>query len=296
MEKEVQTLRSHVSLLQQQQVLAEEREGKLSAQLSASIAQYQQLRVLKLEEIDAARALNMVQSSPIMNSRKRSASGAAPAAASSWPPSKDAAAPAKAASAAAPAQAAVIDQLVDQRMSTLPAVQLPSVPIDPSRQITPPEQYCAASMWRSRITEHAEPRVGMPRSVSHDGTLPSVSASANAPVRRGLAATDLAAAPMAANPGMSVRTPFGYVRGAICVEPPKRQRTNQSSTPTASPRPGKAASAPMAPATAAIPAASPATAAAVPAMAVPLAPAVHMTPVIPTVPAVAVSEPTPVQV
>ena len=38
-EKEVASLRQHVSLLQQQLLLAEEREGKLSQQLSASLTQ-----------------------------------------------------------------------------------------------------------------------------------------------------------------------------------------------------------------------------------------------------------------
>lgn len=43
-------------------------------------------------------------------------------------------------------------------------------------------------------------------------------------VRRGLAMNDFA---IALSEGQSVvRAPFGYARATICVEPPKRQRTN----------------------------------------------------------------------
>merc|ERR1719247_3186929 len=52
-EKDLCALKQHVVLLQQQLLLSEEREGKLRHQLSSSLAQYQQLRILKLDEIDA---------------------------------------------------------------------------------------------------------------------------------------------------------------------------------------------------------------------------------------------------
>lgn len=264
MEKESKTLKQHVSLLQQQLLLSEEREQKLRQQLSTSIAQYQQLRGIKLDEISAARTLHTVQSSPVLGGRKRPAPGAdaptgtvaatvattvaapvaavpAVAVAVAVPVAeakKDSAASGVVAPTEAPTlppassepssddDAAALDKLVLERMAA----------IDPARQITPPEQLCQ-SMWRSRMTEHAEPRVGMPRclsssgdamqrSISHDGALPVGAANNVVGARRGLAMGEVAATPP---PNAGVRTPFGYVKGAICVEPPKRQRTNNSS-------------------------------------------------------------------
>lgn len=274
MEKEAKTLKQHVSLLQQQLLLSEEREQKLRHQLSTSIAQYQQLRGIKLDEISAARTLNTVQSSPVLGGRKRSAPGAdAPTGTVAAPVASTAAAPVAAVPAVAIAVAyewmanppsksvPVAEAKKDSAASDVAPTEAPSVPpapsepssdddaaaldklvvermaaIDPARQITPPEQLCQ-SMWRSRVTEHAEPRVGMPRSlsssgdamqrsISHDGTLPVGPANNVVGARRGLAMGEVAATQA---PNASVRTPFGYVKGAICVEPPKRQRTNNSS-------------------------------------------------------------------
>ena len=45
------------------------------------------------------------------------------------------------------------------------------------------------------------------------------------------------AASQRASAAQGMRTPFGYVKGAICVEPPKRQRTGGSSGRPKSPVP-----------------------------------------------------------
>jgi len=263
MEKEAKTLKQHVSLLQQQLLLSEEREQKLRQQLSTSIAQYQQLRGIKLDEISAARTLNTVQSSPVLGGRKRPAPGAdAPTGTVAAPVATAVAAPVTAVPAVAVAVAVpVAEAKKDSAASEVAPTEAPTVPpassepssdddaaaldklvlermaaIDPARQITPPEQLCQ-SMWRSRMTEHAEPRVGMPRSlsssgdamqrsISHDGALPVGAANNVVGARRGLAMGEVAATQP---PNAGVRTPFGYVKGAICVEPPKRQRTNNSS-------------------------------------------------------------------
>ena len=87
----------------------------------------------------------------------------------------------------------------------------------------------------------------MPRSVSHDGTRTVAhdgagSGSGGAPAagtKRGLSMVDAAAAAPAASPKAasrsvaspsssagSIKVPFGYVKGAICIEPPKRSRTH----------------------------------------------------------------------
>jgi len=279
-EKEVAALKQHMTLLQQQLLLAGERESKLTHQLSASLAQYQQLRLCKLEELEAARAMNAIQSSPKVGSRKRplptdtntADSGAAAelpvptadgAAAGASAPAAAAPATARttaqtAADAAPPVAAATVpvgtavsaDAIKDRLTASVPAASQLRVPADPARQITPPDapSFCSSPMWVHRMAPHAEPRVGMPRSVSHDGNLSKDSASST---RRGLSMgqpTADAAAPAATpvpTPGASprasnaqgMRTPFGYVKGAICVEPPKRQRTGGSSGPPKSSAP-----------------------------------------------------------
>jgi len=134
-----------------------------------------------------------------------------------------------------------------ERLAALPGNSHLRVAVHPARQITPPEPY-VSPMWSVRMAPHAEPRVGMPRSISHDGNLSKDSA---ATARRGLsmaappppqdgatAAAAPAAAPAASvptSPAQSMRTPFGYVKGAICVEPPKRQRTGGSTYTPRSP-------------------------------------------------------------
>ena len=225
---------------------------------------YQQLRILKLDEIDAVRAMNSIQASPVVGQKRPSPepseaqdasaapAGAATVSSATAPAPSEAPAPG-ATDCAAPAAAALPEGSLEEAKERL--VHLPNnsqlrVAIDPARQITPPE-FCQ-SMWRQRMTPHAEPRVGMPRSVSVDGTNGNLSKDASGVARRGLPMThsishdgSTAGAPSASvplnnpnmSPAQSVRTPFGYVKGAICVEPPKRQRTGGNSSSLKSPKP-----------------------------------------------------------
>ena len=157
----------------------------------------------------------------------------------------------------------------------LPQPSLSAQPPPPPPQRLPhmssAERAACAQLWHrsSSNTAHAQPRIGMPRSISLPPTgaaeplrdepstgqhHPDASASSALPVALSsvapadmptatatVAAPGLGAGPppasaaSTARQGMLARVPLGYAKNAICIEPPKRQR-NVTSTVAHSPR------------------------------------------------------------
>lgn len=308
MTTDVGQLHQQIAVLQQQLRCSQESETQLRTELSASAAQYEKLRLLTLEGFRSQRQVTDPTASPTGGLLEAAAVAAATAAAAA-----PASAPATAAKSPMPQSMA--DAL---RMAMLPPRHAPSLP--------------CTELWR-RPSEHATPRVGMPRSKSDmsavnamapsdrfvmrrgsgllgggllsgapmhrsisemtpdlragmaglacprgAGNAPSQNAAAPAasaePVAAGASACDpsmaqlpvasatveMSVAPATGAPAVAAavntggigspkvlgaanpspvdvisKVPFGYAKGAICVELPKRQRTTVSSV-MASPR------------------------------------------------------------
>ena len=293
---DVGLLHQQIGMLQQQLRASQEKEAQMRTQLAASAEQYEKLRLLTLEGFRAQRAADHAAASQQQQSAPDLAEPDASTHSASSPTTTDeeqtqhAAAttttPAASTAGAVPATPAALKQ---QPSAIVEAVRLALQPLPRPHA----ELSYSAQMWR-RPAEHAQPRVGMPRSRSDMTGVASL--GANQPLSRSASGVSAAArvAPLAgttnqplsrsasgvsaslsslvtaaahhtnpsptvgpegseaahsasvlaspgavtASPVMQSRTsvPFGYKEGAICVEPPKRQRT--VSTVLHSPRAG----------------------------------------------------------
>ena len=233
-------LHQQICVLQQQLRCSQESEGQLREQLSTSSLQYEKLRLLTLEGFRSQRA----------------ESSAAPAADENTPaqPLLAATDPTHAETPQTPGPPAAAAPATPRRQSA-PAAAMAAVRVALQPQVRISSDVLCAQLWR-RPSEHAQPRVGLPRSKSDlvgdqqpingnstehgngtDGTA-SALASGNQRLQRSLSEipSSLSLATDASSPPAGA---FGYARGAsICVDPPKRQRNHTTTSVMQSPRLG----------------------------------------------------------
>lgn len=221
---DIGSLRQQIGSLREQLLASQKREGRLQEQLSNMVHQHETLRVLTLEGFRSHRASEC----PAVEAEK----GAAPASSSIEIAAADAALPDNEVPTGgenAQVLSAAVREAVRLALQPLPFTHSASTD---SLQL---------SSWRMP-TNHAQPRVGMPRSLS----MPPENAAKRQTLQQEIATPPAqnsavvfgtsATAIVVADSGcvgtneslrrneMLTRVPSGYARGAICIEPPKRQR------------------------------------------------------------------------
>ena len=185
-------------MLQQQLRASQEKEAQMRTQLAASAEQYEKLRLLTLEGFRAQRAADHAAASQQQQSAPDLAEPDASTQSASSPTTTDeeqtqhaatTTTPAASTAGAVPATPAALKQ---QPSAIVEAVRLALQPLPRPHA----ELSYSAQMWR-RPAEHAQPRVGMPRSRSDMTGVASL--GANQPLSRSASGVSAAArvAPLA---------------------------------------------------------------------------------------------------
>ena len=211
-------LRQQFNILQQELRLSQARESLLQAKLAASESRFEKLRVLTLEGFQSQRT--------------------------------DARSEQMEVTASAPSDGAKQPSAVIQE-----AVRIASQ--SSSHSVPAPMRESSCGWIYPSPRPHSQPRVGMIRSFSHDGTTAMLSTSGLIPHLTSplpdcacLSAPSSSLSsnvtlplppppPPALRQDMLAHVPHGYAKGAICIEPPKRQRnvTSTLNVSRAVPRP-----------------------------------------------------------